>query len=117
MKNMNKKNQTFQLYDLKIEVCRQEGNKPMVCNHKEGSFFYLKGENIIFPEGTTFPIYCLASLMPILPAKQRETDPFDWMSTDAHVACPDPYCAGLFKITRLPKKNTFNREDVTVVKI
>ena len=107
----------FQLYDLKIEVCRQEGNKAMMCNHPEGSFFFLKGENIIFPEGTTFPIYCLASLIPILPAKQRETDPNDWMTTDAYVACPDPQCAGLFRIIRLPEKRLFKNGDVSMIKL
>ena len=107
---------TIELYDLKIEVFKQE-LKEMVCNHKKGSYFFLQGENIIFPEGTTFPIYCLASLLPILPAKQRETDPNDWITTDAFVACPDPHCGGLFKITRLPKKRTFFREEVTVVRL
>ena len=29
-------------------------------------------------------------VLPLLPAKQRPTDPNDWMTTDAEVACPDP---------------------------
>ncbi|WPX96444.1 TIGR04076 family protein [Candidatus Bandiella euplotis] len=107
---------SFQLYDLKIEVHQQKG-KPMVCNHPKGSYFILSGENIIFPEGITFPIYSLAALIPILPAKQRETEEYDWMSTDHYVACPDPHCGGLFKIVRLPKKRTFMHHEVTKVEL
>lgn len=102
----------FELYDLKIEV-HQQPDKPMVCNHKKGSFFFLEGENICFPEGTTFPIYSFASLLPILPAKQRETSPYDWLSTDHFVACPDPACGGLFKIIRLPKKRKIFHHEVS----
>ena len=29
-------------------------------------------------------------LLPLLPAKQRDTHPNDWMTTDMEVACPDP---------------------------
>lgn len=107
-------NESFELYDLKIEVHQNE-NKSMICNHKKGSHFFLYGESIVFPKNITFPIYCLASLIPILPVKQRQTDPADWVSTDEYIACPDPNCGGLFKIIRLPKKRIFNHKDVTIV--
>jgi uncharacterized repeat protein (TIGR04076 family) len=103
----------FELHDLIIEV-HQQKDKPMVCNHKLGSYFLLSGENIIFPEGTTFPIYCMAALVPLLPVKQRETAPADWISTDHFVACPDPNCGGLFKIKRSEKKKRFYRHEVTI---
>jgi uncharacterized repeat protein (TIGR04076 family) len=51
-----------------------------------------------------FSIYSLAALLPLLPAKQRPTDPHDWMSTDAEVACPDPNCPSRFRITRIGKR-------------
>ena len=71
----------FTLYDLRVEVV--EGDAPMVCNHAAGDWFELSGENLRFPPGQTFPLYPLAALLPILPAKQRETHPADWMTTDA----------------------------------
>ena len=74
----------FVLYDLRVEVVK--GDRPMVCNHKEGEFFTLSGENLSLPPGQTFPIYPLAALLPLLPAKQRETHRNDWMTTDAEVA-------------------------------
>ncbi len=53
-------------------------------------------------------------MLPLLPAKQRETHPNDWMTTDADVACPDPYCGGRFRITRIGKR-IFRHSEVTVV--
>ena len=106
------KDDYFELYDLKIEVLQDEA-KPMICNHPKGMHFLMSGENLIFPNNATFPLYCLASLMPILPVKQRDTHACDWITTDSIIACPDPNCGGLFKITRLGKKS-FKHSDVTL---
>lgn len=102
----------FTLYDLRVEVV--EGDGPMVCNHAAGDYFELSGENLRFPPGQSFPLYPLAALLPILPAKQRDTDPADWMTTDMDVACPDPHCGARFRITRTGK-TTFRHADVTQV--
>ena len=67
------------------------------CGAKPGDYFELRGEMLHLPPGQGFSIYSLAALLPLLPAKQRPTDPNDWMTTDAEVACPDPNCP-----TRLP---------------
>ena len=103
---------SFTLYDLRVEVIGQDGE--MVCNHKVGDYFELSGENLSLPPGQTFPIYPLAALLPILPAKQRETHPNDWMTTDTDIACPDPHCGGIFRITRTGKR-IFRHGEVTVV--
>jgi len=103
---------TFTLYDLRVEVVATD--RPMVCNHQPGDYFELSGENISFPEGQSFPLYPMAALLPILPAKQRVTDPNDWMTTDMEIACPDPHCGGRFRITRLGTR-TFSHGEVTMV--
>lgn len=105
------KDDSFELYDIKVEVFN-DGIKPMVCNHKVGDYFLVSGENLSLPDDQTFPIYCLAPLIPIITAKQRMTDPNDWMSTDHKIACPDINCGGVFKISRLDKK-TFYHHQVT----
>lgn len=105
-------NDVFTLYDLKVEVIA--GEKPMVCNHQVGDYFTVVGENIHFPPGQSFPLYPLAAILPLLPAKQRETHKNDWMTTDAVIACPDPHCGGQFLITRIGKTE-FRHSDVTVV--
>lgn len=108
----SKPHDEFELYDLRIEVVA--GDRPMVCNHQVGDYFELSGENLRFPEGQTFPLYPLAALLPLLPAKQRETAPADWMTTDMEVACPDPFCGARFRIMRTGK-TIFRHGDVTVV--
>jgi len=108
------KDDTFELWDLRIEVVGCQPGKKMVCNHPIGSYFEVSGENLTLPAGQSFPIYPLAALLPLIPAKQRLTDPNDWMSTDSLVACPDPNCGGLFAIRRIAK-HTFRHGDVTIV--
>lgn len=102
----------FTLYDLRVEVIA--GERPMVCNHRAGDYFELSGEDLTLPAGQSFPLYPLAALLPLLPAKQRETAATDWMTTDTDIACPDPNCGALFRIRRMGRK-TFKHGDVTVV--
>lgn len=96
-------NDEFTLYDLKVEVIGSD--KPMVCSHKEGDYFLVVGENLVFPQTTSFSMYSLAALLPLLPAKQRELHGNDWMLSDSVIACPDPNCGARFKITRTGKRN------------
>ena len=104
----------FTLHDLKVEVVAT--GRPMVCDHREGEYFLVLGERIVFPEDgrRSFPMYPLAALLPLLPAKQRDTAPNDWMTTDAEVACPDPHCGARFRITRIGRR-TFRHSETTAV--
>jgi uncharacterized repeat protein (TIGR04076 family) len=95
-------NDEFTLYDLRVEVVRSRGR--MLCHERVGDHFEVSGGRITMPPGTAFPMYALAALLPLLPAKQRETDPNDWMTTDTDVACPDVHCGAVFRITRLGKR-------------
>ena len=106
-----KDSDAFELYDLKVEVTAPAGRK-IYCGAKPGDYFELQGEMLYLPPGQGFSIYSLAALLPLLPAKQRATDPNDWMSTDAEVACPDPNCPTRFKITRTGKRH-FSHAAVT----
>lgn len=106
---------SFELYDIKVEVMN-DGKRPMVCNHQVGDTFLLSGENFSLPSGQSFPIYCLAALIPIITVKQRQTHPNDWISTDHEVACPDIHCGGVFKISRVGK-TTFYHHQVTKTKL
>ncbi|MEM8917175.1 MAG: TIGR04076 family protein [Pseudomonadota bacterium] len=103
----------FELWDLRVEVV--QGEAPMVCDHPAGSYFDVIGEMLVFPEDQPrFPLYPLAALLPLLPAKQRPTHDHDWMTTDAEIACPDPYCGGRFRITRTAKR-VFRHSETTLV--
>jgi uncharacterized repeat protein (TIGR04076 family) len=101
----------FELYDLRVDVV--DGDRPMVCSHRLGHAFDVQGENLVFAQ-PAFSMYTLAALLPLLPAKQRDTHPHDWMTTDADIACPDPYCGARFRISRTGRRS-FRHQDVTVV--
>ena len=103
----------FELYDLRVEVVAPPGAR-LYCSAQVGDHFELRGEMLHMPPGQGFSIYSLAALLPLLPAKQRMTDPNDWMSTDAEVACPDPNCPSRFRITRIGKRR-FRHADTTAV--
>jgi uncharacterized repeat protein (TIGR04076 family) len=105
----------FELYDLRVEVVAPPGAQ-ILCGAKPGDWFELRGEMMYLPPGQGFSIYSLAALMLLLPAKQRVLDPYDWMFSDAEVACPDPHCQSTFRITRLGKRR-FERSSTTATPV
>ncbi len=103
----------FELWDLRVEVVGPEGAK-IYCGARLGDYIELHGEMLHLPPGQGFSIYSLSAVLPLLAAKQRVTDPNDWMSTDAEVACPDPHCPTRLRITRIAKRR-FRHAEVTAV--
>jgi uncharacterized repeat protein (TIGR04076 family) len=103
----------FELYDLKVEVVAPEGGR-IYCGAQPGDYFELRGEMLYLPPGQGFSIYSLAALLPLLPAKQRVTDPNDWMTTDSEVACPDPNCTTRFRIQRTGARRFEHAESTAV---
>ena len=104
---------TFELWDLRVEVTAPPGAK-IWCGATVGDYFELRGEMLHLPPGQGISIYSLASVLPLLAAKQRPTDAADWMTTDAEIACPDPNCPSRLKITRT-KLRHFNHSDTTAL--
>jgi uncharacterized repeat protein (TIGR04076 family) len=102
----------FELFDLQVETVR--GEKDFVCAHEEGVSFQVVGENLVFPKDSQFSLYALAAILPLLPAKQRDTAGSDWMTTDTDIACPDPNCGARFRVTRIAKR-IFRHSECTVV--
>jgi uncharacterized repeat protein (TIGR04076 family) len=101
----------FELYDLKVEVIVPPGAR-VLCGARAGDWFELRGEMLYLPPGQGFSIYSLAAIMLLLPPKQRVLNPNDWMYSDSDVACPDPNCPSVFRITRLGKRR-FERSATT----
>ena len=105
-------NDAFELYDLRVEIVAPEGAK-IYCG-KVGDWFELRGEQLHMPPGQSFSLYSLSAILPLLPAKQRQTHKNDWMTSDAEVACPDPNCPSRLRITRLAKRR-FSHAETTAV--
>lgn len=108
-----KSDDSFELYDLRVEVVAPEGG-PIYCGAKVGDYFELRGEMLHLPPGQGISIYSLASVLPLLAAKQRPTHKNDWMTTDAEIACPDPNCSSRLKIMRLGLRR-FSHAETTAV--
>jgi uncharacterized repeat protein (TIGR04076 family) len=109
----DKKDDSFELYDLKVEVVVPPGGA-VYCGAKAGDYFELRGEMLHLPPSQGFSIYSLSSVLPLLAAKQRPTHLHDWMSTDAEIACPDPNCSSRLRITRLGLRR-FSHAQTTAV--
>jgi uncharacterized repeat protein (TIGR04076 family) len=104
---------SFTLWDLRVEVVAPEG-ATIWCGARPGDHFELRGEMLHLPPGQGFSIYSIAAVLPLLAAKQRASDPADWMTTDAEVACPDPNCPSRLRITRTGRR-TFRHGETTAV--
>ncbi|KAL4893598.1 hypothetical protein BDV59DRAFT_27293 [Aspergillus ambiguus] len=108
-------NESFQLYDLRVEVVCPPGQRIM-CGAKEGDYFTLKGEMMYLPPGQGISIYSLSSVLPLLACKQRMTHKNDWMTTDSLIACPDPHCPSQLRVIRTGI-STFNHSETTAVPV
>ena len=116
MENQQGLDDSFELYDLRVEVVLPPARvgERIQCHAQVGDWFEVRGELLHFPPGQAFSMYSLAALLPLLPAKQRPTHGNDWMSSDAEVACPDPHCPTRFRITRLGLRR-FSHSQTTAV--
>ncbi|TCM52182.1 putative repeat protein (TIGR04076 family) [Rhizobium sp. PP-F2F-G48] len=103
----------FDLYDLRVDIIIPEGGV-VYCGARPGDHFELRGEMLHLPEGQGVSIYSLASVLPLLAAKQRPTHRNDWMTTDTEIACPDPNCSTRLRITRL-RHRRFSHAATTAV--
>ena len=101
----------MEIFDLRITVDRIEGRS--VCGLKVGDYFDVINSNELrLPEGKHFCMYALASILPLLPAKQRQMASDDWLEQDSLVACPDPEERLIMKIERIGKVK-LNAADLT----
>jgi uncharacterized repeat protein (TIGR04076 family) len=99
------------LYDLRVTVERIEGRP--VCGLQVGDFFEVReSSRLVIPAGRHFCIYALQAVLPLLPAKQRELGPGDWLAGDSLVCCPDPEERLIMRIERLGRR-CVRAQDVT----
>lgn len=99
------------LYDLRVVVDRIEGRS--VCGLQVGDWFELtQSSRLRTCPGRFFCAYALAAVLPLLPAKQRQLAPGDWLEHDNFVACPDPDERLIMRIERTGAR-TISLRDVT----
>lgn len=101
-------NDSFELYDLRIELIRFENWKCVTDWAKIWDYFEVKWENIYIPEWKWFSFYNLASIIPLIWAKQRvSNNKNDWIEIDDEIRAPDINCSAVFKIIRLWKRKFY----------
>ncbi|GAA5086951.1 putative repeat protein (TIGR04076 family) [Thermocatellispora tengchongensis] len=82
-----------------MSVERIEGRS--VCGMRVGDHFELTNScEPRVPEGRHFCVYALQAALPLLPAKQRDLPPRDWLERDNLIACPDPEERLIMRIER-----------------
>lgn len=90
----------MQLYDLRVTVESIEGRS--VCGLAVGDWFELvNSSELRLPDGKHFCVFALASVLPLLPAKQRQLPDNDWLERDSLVCCPDPEERVVMRIERI----------------
>jgi uncharacterized repeat protein (TIGR04076 family) len=102
----------FQLYDLEVVVEAIEGH--CTCAMRAGDRVLVRGGKLALPEGQEFCLYALQAVIPLLPAKQRQNHPADWMETDARATCPDPACRLIMRIDRVARR-VLRHDDVSPI--
>jgi uncharacterized repeat protein (TIGR04076 family) len=93
----------MRLFDLRVTVERIEGRS--VCGLAVGDYFELtESSRVRIPAGRHFCLYALQSVLPLLPAKQRQLPEEDWLEQDALVCCPDPDERVVMRIERIGER-------------
>jgi uncharacterized repeat protein (TIGR04076 family) len=102
----------FKLFDLEVVVEKIDGR--CTCNMAVGNRFYVRSGKLSLPDGEDFCLYALQATIPLLPAKQRQGHPADWMETDTQVVCPDPACRLIMRINRIGERTLYH-DDVSPI--
>lgn len=75
----------MELFNLRVTVESISGRT--VCGLAVGDYFEVTNSNQIrIPDGKHFCMYALQSVMPLLPAKERQLSADDWLEQDSLVA-------------------------------
>jgi uncharacterized repeat protein (TIGR04076 family) len=91
------------MYELKISVKKVLGACTADPPMKQGDYFTVRDGDIRIPEGGYVCLWALQSILPLIPAKERETseaEDEDWLWRVHHAQCPDPDGRVVFEIER-----------------
>ncbi len=99
----------MELFDLRVTVESIVGRS--VCGLAVGDWFELVNSNELrLPDGKHFCIFALQSVLPLLPAKQRQLPANDWLERDSLVCCPDPEERLIMRIERIGRRSLDSSE-------
>lgn len=91
------------LYDLRVTVDRIEGRS--TCGLQPGDQFELtESSHVTIPAGKHFCVFAMATVIPLLIAKERKLPAGDWLEQETFVACPDPDERMVMRIERIRRR-------------
>ena len=110
----NEPDDSFELYDLRVEVTAPPGGNDLL-RRQARRLFRAAGARccICRPARASRSIRWPRCCRCCRPSSARP-HPNDWMTTDAEIACPDPNCPTRFRISRTGKRR-FSHAAVTAV--
>ena len=97
----NPDSDSFELYDLQGGGDRPARRRRSTAARSPATISSCKARCSICRPARAFPSIRSRRFCRFFPPSSGATDPNDWMSTDAEVACPDPNCPTRFRITRM----------------
>ncbi len=100
------------MYDLRVTVDEVKGfcDLPM----KPGDYFEVRGGRITIPTGGHICLWALAALLPMFPAKQRNSgEPNDWLPRTSRMSCPDPDGMVIYRIERIEEEKEVDKGGVS----
>lgn len=99
----------MELFDLRVTVESIVGRS--VCGLAVGDWFELvNSSELRLPDGKHFCVFALQSVLPLLPAKQRQLPANDWLERDSLVCCPDPEERVIMRIERIGRRSLDSSE-------
>jgi uncharacterized repeat protein (TIGR04076 family) len=94
------------MYELEVKVTKVLGTCTADPPMKPGDRVFIRDGNIYIPNGGYICMWALQSLLPLIPAKEREVAEAkdeDWLWRVHHTQCPDPQGKVVFRIERTRK--------------
>ncbi|NLE76216.1 MAG: TIGR04076 family protein [Chloroflexi bacterium] len=94
------------MYELKVSVTKVLGRCTACPPMRPGDYFTVRNGDIRIPHGGYLCLWSLQSLLPLLPAKERESAEAadgDWLWRVHHAQCPDPNGRVIWKIEPVGK--------------
>lgn len=99
------------LFDLRVSVVEIGGRS--VCGMQIGDYFEVRNsDQLSVPPGSSFCLWAIQSVLPLLPAKMRRLPDSDWLEKDTLACCPDPEEKLVMQIERIGEV-TLRTEDLT----
>ncbi|GAA0993015.1 TIGR04076 family protein [Subtercola frigoramans] len=86
-------------YGVRVIVDRVDRSRT---GTKVGDFFDVFGSTVSMPPGTSFNVYAMNAVFPVISDRLREPDGDDWLSRKPYICSADPEENIVMRLDRIP---------------